>query len=142
MVACDELVVVARPEHRWARRAEPILPAELASTPLVSRETGSGTREFFESALADFGASPCPPVLELSTSAAVRAAVLAGSAPAVLSRLAVADDVSAGRLRIVPVDGLDLRRDLRAVWQGGRTPPAGAVRDLLAHIGSAHRRSR
>jgi hypothetical protein len=35
--------------------------------------------------------------------------------------------------------GLDLRRDLRAVWLGGRTPPAGAVRDLLGHIGSITR---
>jgi hypothetical protein len=74
--------------------------------------------------------------LELSTSAAVRAAVLAGSAPALLSRLAVSDDIAMGRLQVVPVSELDLRRDLRAIWLGGRTPPAGAVRDLLGHIGS------
>jgi hypothetical protein len=32
-----------------------------------------------------------------------------------------------------------LLRDVRAVWLGGRTPPAGAVRDLLGHIGSITR---
>jgi len=32
-----------------------------------------------------------------------------------------------GRLRVVPVSDLHLRRDLRAVWFRGRTPPAGAV---------------
>ncbi|WP_250662665.1 hypothetical protein, partial [Mycobacterium tuberculosis] len=25
---------------------------------------------------------------------------------------------------------------LRAIWVGGRTPPAGAIRDLLSHITS------
>ena len=76
------------------------------------------------------------PVLEMSSAAAVRAAVLAGAGPAVMSRLAVVDDVATGRLRTVAVPELDLRRDLRAIWVGGRIPPAGAVRDLLSHITS------
>jgi DNA-binding transcriptional LysR family regulator len=76
------------------------------------------------------------PVLELSSSVAVRAAVVAGAGPAVMSRLAVADDVAAGRLRIVPIPELDLSRELRAIWVGGRIPPAGAIRDLLRHITS------
>jgi hypothetical protein len=48
----------------------------------------------------------------------------------------VVDDVAAGRLRTVAVPELDLRRDLRAIWVGGRIPPAGAVRDLFSHITS------
>jgi DNA-binding transcriptional LysR family regulator len=59
------------------------------------------------------------PVFEVSSSAAVRAAVLAGAGPAVMSRLTVADDVAAGRLRIVPVPELNLRRELKAIWIGG-----------------------
>jgi DNA-binding transcriptional LysR family regulator len=66
--------------------------------------------------------------------------VLAGSAPAVLSRLAVADDIASGRLQVLPGEDIGLRRDLRAVWLGGRTPPGGAVRDLISHIGSVTRR--
>jgi DNA-binding transcriptional LysR family regulator len=139
VVAHDELVLVVRPDHRWARRGSAITARELTDTPLVTRESGSGTRDYLTAALENLlgaGAGETAPTLELSTSAAVRAAVLAGSAPAVLSRLAVSDDIAMGRLRVVPVSGLDLRRDLRAVWLGGRTPPAGAVRDLLGHIGS------
>jgi DNA-binding transcriptional LysR family regulator len=75
--------------------------------------------------------------LELSSAAAVRAAVLAGAGPAVMSRLAVRDDLAEGRLRAIPVAGVDWRRDLRAIWLGARTPPAGAVRDLLAHISAS-----
>jgi DNA-binding transcriptional LysR family regulator len=142
VVAHDELVLVVRPGHRWVRRGAAITARELNDTPLVTRESGSGTRDYLTAALQHSlgpDAGQTAPALELSTSAAVRAAVLAGSAPAVLSRLAVSDDIATGRLRMVPVSGLDLRRDLRAVWLGGRTPPAGAVRDLLGHIGSITR---
>ena len=142
VVAHDELVLVVRPEHRWVRRGAAITARELNDAPLVTRESGSGTRDYLTAALQNSlgpGAGQTAPALELSTSAAVRAAVLAGSAPAVLSRLAVSDDIATGRLRVVPVSGLDLRRDLRAVWLGGRTPPAGGVRDLLGHIGSITR---
>lgn len=139
-VAHDELVVVVPPTHKWVRRPHPVGAEELAATALVTREKGSGTREFLTAALrrvTDVGQAP--PVLELSSAAAVRAAVIAQAGPAVLSKLAVADDLELGRLRAVAVDGLDLRRALRAVWLAGSTPPAGAARDLLSHIAAARR---
>lgn len=142
VVAFDDLVLVVLPDHRWARRAHAVGAAELADCQLVTRERGSGTREYFESALTGVlgtQAELARPALELSTASSVRAAVLAGAGPAVMSRLAVSDDLAADRLRAIPVEGMDLRRDLRAVWIGGRTPPAGAVRDLLSHIGSRER---
>ncbi|MGH8862625.1 MAG: LysR family transcriptional regulator [Jatrophihabitantaceae bacterium] len=139
VVARDDLVVVVRPDHPWARRTRAITALELNTTPLVSREPGSGTRESLITALRTVlgpASVQAEPVMELSSAASIRAAVLAGAAPAVMSRLAVADDLAAGRLAEIAVAGLDLHRDLRAVWAGARTPPAGAVRDLLAHIGA------
>lgn len=139
-VAHDELVLVVPPAHKWVRRPRPIPADELAATALVTREKGSGTRDFLSSALRRLTDVPqVPPALELSSAAAVRAAVLAEAGPAVLSRLAVADDLELGRLRAVDVAGLDLRRALRAVWLGAGTPPAGAVRDLLGHIAAVRR---
>jgi DNA-binding transcriptional LysR family regulator len=76
-----------------------------------------------------------PPVLEFPSGGAVRAAVLAGAGPAAMSRLAVADDLAAGRLREIAVSQIDLRRDLWAIWLGGSTQPAGAIKSLLTHIG-------
>ena len=137
VVARDELVLVVPPGHRWSRRADGVSARELAATPLVSREQGSGTREFLSTALRRAGAPQADPALELSTGAAVRAAVLAGAAPAVLSRNVVGDDLRAGRLRAVAVRDVDLRRDLRAVWSGARVPPPGAARTLLSHIAPA-----
>jgi molybdate transport repressor ModE-like protein len=142
VVAHDELVVVVPANHKWARRSAPITAAELNDTPLVTRELGSGTRDFLSTALKEAlgaEADQVPPVLELSTAAAVRAAVLAGAGPAVMSKLAVEDDFALGRLRAVAVADLDLQRALRAVWVGARTPPAGAIRHLLSHIATANR---
>ena len=139
VVAHDDLVVIVPPDHKWVRRAKGVSAAELSRTPLVVRELGSGTRDSLTVALrAVLGndVEPAHPALELSSSVAVRGAVLVGAGPAVISRLAVADDLAVGRLRLVEVPELDLHRDLRAIWTGGRTPPAGAVRDLLSHIGS------
>ncbi|MEU4689275.1 LysR family transcriptional regulator [Actinoplanes sp. NPDC023714] len=140
VVGHDELVLVAPPGHPWAGRKSPVTAAELAAAAMVTREPGSGTRDFLTAALrAALGddVRQAPPVLELSTAAAVRAAVLAGAAPAVVSRLAVGDDLRSGRLRHVPIEGLRLERDLRAVWTGPRVPPAGALRALLTHIVAA-----
>ncbi|GLE53185.1 LysR family transcriptional regulator [Mycobacterium montefiorense] len=140
IVAHDELVVVVAADHKWARRSKGVSASELGRTALVAREPGSGTRDSLTVALrsalgTDF--MQASPTLELSSAAAVRAAVLAGAGPAVTSRLAVADDLAGGRLRAVHVPELNLRRALRAIWIGGQTPPAGAVRDLLSHIGSS-----
>lgn len=137
IIGHDHLVLITRPEHPWARRTRPVTAQELADTPLVTREEGSGTREALTHAL-HCALGPkfvhAAPVMALSTTSAVRAAVLAGAGPAVLSALAVADDLNAGRLVANDVPDVDLTRKLRAVWIGSRTPPAGAVRDLLSHI--------
>jgi DNA-binding transcriptional LysR family regulator len=139
VVGHDELVLIVPADHKWARRQRTVSAVELSQTPLVTREPGSGTRDSLTVALTQaLGESmqQAHPVLELSSAAAVRAAVVAGAGPAVMSRLAVADDLAIGRLRTVAVPELDLRRELRAIWVGGRTPPVGAARDLLTHITS------
>jgi len=82
-----------------------------------------------------------PAALSASTTAAVRAAVLAGAAPAVITELAVADDLAAGRLTRVEIPELDLNRPLRAIWNGSANPPAGPARDLVTHILSLQRKA-
>lgn len=130
-IARDELVCAVAPDHPWARRRRPVELAELAGTPLITREAGSGTRRAFERVLEESGiATAAPPHLELAGTAAVRSAVLAGAAPAVLSRLAVADDVATGRLRLVRVTGLSQLRELKVVWRENERL-RGAALELL-----------
>jgi len=126
-VGTDRLVVVVPPAHPWARRRRPVSKAELAATPLVVRERGSGTRAWLERALD--GQESAEPAMELASNEAVRISVTSGVGPAVLSELAVAAAVSAGLLVEVPVEGLVLTRRLRVLWPAS-TPSRGAA-DLI-----------
>ncbi|MFJ4192229.1 LysR family transcriptional regulator [Kitasatospora sp. NPDC089509] len=129
VVARDELVVVAAPQHAWARRSR-VRPAELAAARLVLREPGSGARQVLAGVLAPYGGL-AGPLLELSSSTAVKAAAVCGAGPAVLSRLVVEEELRARRLVAVDIAGVDLGRALRAVWPTGHRP-RGPARDLLS----------
>ncbi|MEV5000896.1 LysR family transcriptional regulator [Nocardioides sp. LML1-1-1.1] len=131
LVGTDELLVVVGPAHPWAQRSRRrVTAATLAATPLVVREAGSGTRTVLERALADLPMAA--PALELSSTAAVRAAVAAGAGPAAVGAHAVRDDLTTGRLVRITVTGLDLTRRLHAVWKGAAQPPEGPARELVA----------
>lgn len=127
-VATDRLAVVVAPGHPWSKRRRGVTPAELAATPLVSREAGSGTRRAFEEALAPLTAAA--PLLELSSTTAIKHAVAAGSGAAVLSSLAVIAELAAGTLVAVPT-AMPLQRHLRVVWPGA-AQLIGPARDLYA----------
>ncbi|MGW5258002.1 LysR family transcriptional regulator [Streptomyces sp. NPDC004012] len=126
VVAHDRLIVVTAPGHPWARRRAPLSAGELASTQLILREEGSGTRQVLQAALGGLAR----PLLELSSTTAVKASAVSGAGPAVLSELAVGEELSARRLVSVPVEGVRLDRALRAVWRTGHRP-TGPGRDLL-----------
>jgi DNA-binding transcriptional LysR family regulator len=137
VVGQDELVIVVPPGHKWARRSRVVTAREIAETRLVAREPHSGIRDSLAEALRQVlgeDMQQAPPVLELTSAAAMRAAVLAGAGPAAMSQLSVADDLAIGRLHAITIPELDLRRKFRAIWVGGRNPPAGAIRDLLSYI--------
>jgi DNA-binding transcriptional LysR family regulator len=135
----DEMLVVTAPGHPWARRRGPLSLAEVAATPLVMREAGSGTRD----TLTDHLAAQHPPLtariaMELGTSAAVRSAIAAGVGPGVLSRLAVRDDLVLGRLVAVEAAGPPMTRPLTAVWRHDLDPlPPEGARLLAVARGAA-----
>ncbi|MEU2515704.1 LysR family transcriptional regulator [Streptomyces syringium] len=129
VIGHDRLVVVTAPGHPWARRRTPLDAAELAATALILRERGSGTRQVLDAALASHG-GVAEPLLELASTTAAKAAVVSGAGPSVLSELAVGEELAARRLVEIPVPGVGLRRDLRAVWPTGHRP-TGPARDLL-----------
>jgi molybdate transport repressor ModE-like protein len=128
-VGRDELLLVVAPDHPWARRKRETTPAELAAARLISREPGSGTRRALELALRPL--TLADPLVELSSTTAIKAAVSEGIGPAVLSARTVALELAAGTLVGVEVAGVDLGRRLRVVWRAGRTL-RGAAADLAA----------
>lgn len=133
VIGVDRLLVVVAPNHPLAHRDEPLTAAELADTPLIVRERGSGTRLTLDRAFGDV--ATCAPALELGSNSAVRASVLGGLHPAVLSELAVASWVRDGSLCAVPLVDMDLHRQLRAVWRGGPTL-TGTARLLVDLVAS------
>lgn len=125
----DELLLVVSPHHEWAGRSGKISLRELAETPLVVREPGSGTREALQEVLAGFAAAE--PVQALGSNAAVRVAVASGAGPAMLSRLALQAQLASGELLRVPFEGQGISRPLTAVWSGPQRL-AGAASVLVA----------
>jgi DNA-binding transcriptional LysR family regulator len=130
VLGADELVVVVGPGHKWARRRKPVTLRELATTPLLMREPGSGTRDTVWEVLSQV-CQPATPAAELGSAAAIKAAAASGLAPAVISRLIAAPELSAGTLCEVALAGeMVFTRQFRAVWMPG-SPPTGPARALV-----------
>ncbi|MGB3734416.1 MAG: LysR family transcriptional regulator [Ilumatobacter sp.] len=115
VIATDELIPVTSPRHAWATRSSVSLD-EFLDTPLVLREPGSGTRDSLVARLAELGHTLPRVALDLGSISAVRIAVVNGSSPTVISRLAIADDLASGRVVEVDVPEIRIERRLRAVW--------------------------
>ncbi len=136
MVCSDDLVVVVAPSSAWARRSSPLRASELSSTPLVLREPGSGTREVLEAAMRSQGLHVTP-LVELGSTTAIKTAVVSGAGPSVLSRLAVETEVREGRLVVVAMEDLTVKRSIRMVWAKGRSLTPSAKR-LLRHVQASY----
>jgi DNA-binding transcriptional LysR family regulator len=117
-VAHDRLVVVMRPDHPLAAR-ESLAVADLRGQPLVIREYGSATRATLERALHQSGASSedLSIFMEVSAPEAVKNAVRTVDALAILSEWSVKDEARLGLLRVLPLEGVDLARELYLVWR-------------------------
>ncbi|WP_228506128.1 MULTISPECIES: LysR substrate-binding domain-containing protein [unclassified Curtobacterium] len=129
-------MVTVAPHHPWAR-ASSITPNDLASTPLLLREEGSGTRATVEAWLDEAGLRLVAPAAVLETTGIIRANARAGIAPAVMSLRTVGSDLAHGALVRVPLLGPPLIRPLRAIWSGHAVPAVAAFMEI-AHR-AAHR---
>lgn len=132
-LANDELAVLVAPSHPWAQPGH-ISPWTLASTPLVTREEGSGCRAVVLATLLEHGVERSAfsaPALELPSNTAVLEAAAADVAPAVISTRAAEQYVQDRRLVRVRVDRVVFQRQLGAVWKQGAAPSSRAARALL-----------
>ncbi|HSN89606.1 MAG TPA: LysR substrate-binding domain-containing protein [Anaeromyxobacteraceae bacterium] len=116
----DEIVLVAAPSLGLGPR--PIAAEQLASLRRIDREPGSGTRAVVEEHLGNMGVSldPAAAALEVDTLVGVKAAAMSGMGVAFVSRLAVRDEIEAGLLRVVAVEGLRIPRNVFAVYRRDR----------------------
>lgn len=104
-VCCeDELVMICSPQHKLAGLKE-VLPGQVAAEPYVSRETGSGTREFADNYFRRCKIAPedMNVVMELGSLEAIKGVVETGIAVAVVSRATVVKEMKLGTLVAVPL---------------------------------------
>jgi DNA-binding transcriptional LysR family regulator len=127
----DELVLIAPPDHRLVSRRN-VSAHELVPERFVVREQGSGTREVAERALSKHGVHPVA-ALQLGSTEAVKQAVAAGLGLAIVSRYSAADQLSLGRIALVRLRGVELKRTLAELRLAGRKPsaPAAAFTELM-----------
>lgn len=112
----DELAVFCAPDHPWARARE-ITDRELCGERWIVRESGSGTRQAFERAMA--GVLPDLRIaLELEHTEAIKGAVGAGLGVGCVSRLALEREFAQGTLVRCPVAHRSFRRRFYFVVHG------------------------
>lgn len=115
----DHLVLVVGRDHPWFARSDVSWP-DLGESRWVMRESGSGTRAMFQSALTEQGMdlADLPLLAELPSGEALRAAVAAAPVAAMLSSLVVEDALAHGQLACP--SPIRIRRDFTLLLDGRR----------------------
>lgn len=113
-------------------------PADLAATPWLLREEGSGTRMATERLLMDSGLAPAE-LLTLGSNGAIKQGLAVGLGVTLISRHAVGPELRAGRLVEIGVRGTPLRRPWYVLMLPG-SPPRPAVAEFARYLRSAEAR--
>jgi len=99
----DEVVLLAAPSHRLCRK-EKVSVEDLRGENVILREKGSGTRRLVEKVLesTDIVASA---FIESGNVDFIKELVSTGNGITMLARMGVDQDLSTGRLKIIPLEG-------------------------------------
>jgi DNA-binding transcriptional LysR family regulator len=119
----DELVMVAAKKFPVKKA---ISLKELTTLPFLQRETGSGTRQTFESFLkkSNTSSEALNVVATLGSTGAVKQAVKEGLGVSVISRIAVQEEIHNKILREISIRNLKMKRKFYLVHQRKRSLPA------------------
>lgn len=118
----DELVLAVAKDHPWTERhAVPL--AALTTEPFIQRERGSGSRLVIEQTLQQHGLDPSTlhVVAEMGSTEAIKQGIKAGLGLAIISRLALTDELRAGHLCTVVIQDVVLHRSFYIIRHKGHT---------------------
>lgn len=107
----DEMCLVVPAGHRWAGKKR-ITAQQLFSEPFIIREHGSGTLKSIQNSFSDAGLNinDLKIVARIGSTEAIRQGVKSRIGVTILSAIAVTEDVAAGKLKTLSIDGLNLKR--------------------------------
>lgn len=119
----DFATLIVPAGHRWASR-EAIEPEELIDEPIIMREPISGTRRVLLTELAkhDITLDDLNIFLELGNAEAIVSTVQAGYGVSFVSKLAAASVCAQNQIVNVPVNGLQLQRQVYMMRRSPHTP--------------------
>ncbi|MCO5064756.1 MAG: LysR substrate-binding domain-containing protein [Rhizobiaceae bacterium] len=133
------LVIVAAPDHPLAKIRD-ISKARIAEERFLIREPGSGTRISLEIFFSDIPGRIDDLGVELGSNETIKQAVMAGLGVAFISAHTIALEVEFGRLVVLDVEGLPIRRQWFSVMRADRTasPAMATFHDFLMQQGVAY----
>jgi len=122
----DQVVLVAGQDYTGSVKV-----TDLKTIPLILRESGSGTKIAAENFLHEHDIIPSElnVVMECSSPEGIKESVVKGLGLAFLSRLAIEGDVKSGKLKIIDIAGLNIKRDFFLVTSNVKAlhEPAGKL---------------
>ena len=134
ILVTDEMRLIVPAGHYWASKKKVTL-SQLLNEPYIAREQGSGTLQSIRESLLRLGhdLEELNIVAEMGSTEAIRQGIQEGIGVSILSTLAVSDDLAAGRLKALRVDGLELTRRffITRHRQRSASPLAVAFSDFL-----------
>jgi DNA-binding transcriptional LysR family regulator len=133
------LVIVAPPDHPLAG-ARDISKERIAQENFLIREPGSGTRTSLEIFLGEIPGRLDDLGTEMGSNETIKQAVMAGLGIGFISAHTIASEVESGRLVILDVAGMPIRRQWFGVMRTDRTisPAMATFHDFLMRKGAMH----
>lgn len=122
----DVMVLVAAPGHPLTRRPGPVPASALVEEILLVREAGSGSGEVVDAILLAHGVVPRQR-LEVGGTEAIKQVVMAGLGVALISAHAAVDQIALGKLAVVALRDVVVRRDFNRLSVPDRQPGPAAI---------------
>ena len=136
----DEMRLILWPDHPLSEGPHITLEM-LIGQPFILRETGSGTLKSIDESLKEIGhrIEDLHIVAELGSTEAVVSGVKSGVGLSIVSPIAVSEELQAGTLKALPIEGINLKRSFYLTHHKYRSlsPPAQAFAQYLLEVLSA-----
>jgi DNA-binding transcriptional LysR family regulator len=139
----DELTLIVRPDHRWAKKRL-LRAAELVQSPILLREAGSGMRHFVEEYLERNSVlrQQLHTAIDINSTEGIISAVEAGLGAGFVPCMALEKALRIGSVKAIELENGPIKRQLSIVLLNGPDPkgPVGQLLELLRE-GAAQRQT-
>jgi DNA-binding transcriptional LysR family regulator len=118
----DDMRLIVPAAHPWAAKNK-IHLASLSSEPFIIRESGSGTLKSINNSLEQIGKNTreLNIVAEMGSTSAVIQGIKNHIGISILSTIAIKEELAAGTLKALKIDGLNLKRHFYLTFHQDRT---------------------